>query len=124
MAAPTAMHLAPFLDFGLATNRTGYFDGGKSISDMKTMRSFSALMIFFVGNVLPLRTLLTTMRLSPVLLAHAAWPPARFTSKRSKRITSSTSKVCIRNWLKLHVINELSEVRFRAEAQCAIESDG
>jgi hypothetical protein len=48
-----------------ATNRTGYFDGGKSTSDIKTMRSFSALMIFFVGNVLPLRTLLTTMRLIP-----------------------------------------------------------
>ena len=45
--------------------------------------------IFFVGNVLPLRTLLTTIRLSPVLLAHAAWPPARFTSERSKRTTSS-----------------------------------
>jgi len=72
-----------------------YFDRGKSSSDTKTIRSFSAFMIFFVGNVLPLRTLLTTMRLSPLLLAHAAWPPARFTSERSKRTTSSASKMCI-----------------------------
>lgn len=67
-------------------------------------------MIFFVGNVLPLRTLLTTIRLSPVLLAHAAWPPARFTSERSKRTTSSAFKMCIRNRPKLKVIKVLSLV--------------
>jgi hypothetical protein len=78
------------------------------------MRSFNALTIFFVGDVLPLRTLLTTMRLSPVWLAHAACPPARFTSERSKRTTSSTSKMCIRKRPKLQVINDLWEVAVSA----------
>jgi hypothetical protein len=61
----------------------------------KTTRRFSALRIALVGRRWPLRTLLSVVRSMPVFLAHAVGPPARFTSERSKRITSSSSKVRI-----------------------------
>jgi hypothetical protein len=64
-------------------------------SETKIVRSFSALMIFLLGNRRPVRTLYSSLRLMPVFLDHATWPPARFTLERSKAMTSSSSKMRI-----------------------------
>ena len=70
----------------------GYFERGDFGLDIKTIRNFSALMIFLLGSCRSLRTLLIVVRLVPVFFAHAAWPPARSTSERSKRMTSLRSR--------------------------------
>src|ERR1039457_3378943 len=70
----------------------GYFERGDFGLDIKTIRNFSALMIFLLGSCRSLRTLLIMVRLVPVFFAHAAWPPARSTSERSKRMTSLRSR--------------------------------
>jgi len=75
----------------------GYFEWGNSELDTKTIRSFSALMIFLVGNFRSLRTMLIVVRLMPVFFAHAIWLPARSTSERSKLMTSLRSRKLIYN---------------------------
>jgi hypothetical protein len=57
-------------------------------SNITTLRSLSALMIFSFGGLSPLSTMLIIEGATPFFLAHSCWPPARFTSKRSKRTTS------------------------------------
>jgi hypothetical protein len=57
-------------------------------SNITILRSLSALMIFSFGGLSPLSTMLIIEGTTPFFLAHSCWPPARFTSKRSKRTTS------------------------------------
>ena len=57
-------------------------------SNITTLRSLSALMIFSFGGLSPVNTMLTIEGATPLFLAHSFWPPARFTSERSKRTTS------------------------------------
>jgi hypothetical protein len=45
-------------------------------------------MIFSFGGLSPVSTMLTIEGATPLFLAHSFWPPARFTSERSKRTTS------------------------------------
>ena len=45
-------------------------------------------MIFSFGGLSPLSTMLIIEGTTPLFLAHSFWPPARFTSERSKRTTS------------------------------------
>src|ERR1035437_194907 len=66
----------------------GYFERGDFGSDIKTIRNFSALMIFLLGSCRSLRTLLIVVRLGPVFFAHAAWPPRRSATARNKQMTS------------------------------------
>jgi hypothetical protein len=73
----------------------GYFECDDFRLGTKTVRSFSALMIFLVGGCRPLRTVLITVLSMPVFFAHAAWLPARSTSERSKQVTSLRSRKCI-----------------------------
>ena len=75
----------------------GYFERGDFGLDIKTIRNFSALMIFLLGGCRSLRALLIMVRLVPVFFAHAVWPPTRSTSERSKRMTSISSRNLIYN---------------------------
>jgi hypothetical protein len=56
-------------------------------SNTMTLRSLSALMMFLLAGLSPLSTILTIERATRFFLAHFTWPPARFTSARSKRTT-------------------------------------
>jgi hypothetical protein len=60
----------------------------RSRSNITTLRSLSALMIFLFGALSPVSTMLIIEGATPFFLAHSFWPPARFTSERSKRTTS------------------------------------
>jgi hypothetical protein len=57
-------------------------------SNITTLRSLSALMIFSFGGLSPVSTMLIIEGATPLFLAHSFWPPARLTSERSKRTTS------------------------------------
>jgi hypothetical protein len=45
-------------------------------------------MIFSFGGLSPVSTMLIIEGATPLFFAHSFWPPARFTSERSKRTTS------------------------------------
>jgi hypothetical protein len=64
-------------------------------SNTTTLRSLSALMIFLFGGLLPVSAMLIVEGVTPIFLAHCFWPPARFTSERSKRSTSFWSSADI-----------------------------
>ena len=56
-------------------------------SNITTLRRLSALRIFLFGGLSPVRTMLIIEGETPFFFAHSFWPPARFTSERSKRTT-------------------------------------